>query len=446
MLMVPFSGVYDTYIIPNAGKNEKTRLKELCDAIRLVYASLYYESARQYFDAASYKIEEERMAIIVQEFIGTRQGRWYYPLISGIAQSYNYYPFSYLKPGDGLCIAAIGCGCHVVSGGAAHRFSPRYPKLDITSSGSQMDVTQRTYYALDMERADCNLLAGAESTLECLDISEAGKNDDFAITASTFNMADDRLEPGTGSAGPRIINFAPVLKQDLFPLAEMLDIVLDTGSKSMGSPVEIEFAVRMENKKPVFYFLQLKPLIQTIGRNDTDIGSLSIDECFLISGRSMGNGRVTSISDIIWVDPEVFSKTHTVEIAEEIAVLNNLMKADNRRYVLIGPGRWGTRDFSTGIPVSFPQISYSRIIVETDLPDFSVESSQGSHFFHNVTSMNIGYLSVSRGRNKDHIDWEWLRSLHHEKKLKFCRWSRTAGPLNIVMDGRVGNTVICKQC
>ena len=445
MLMVPFSGVYDTYIVPNASHYEEIRLSELCDALRLIYASLYSESSRQYFDAASYKIEEERMSVIIQEFVGTRQGRWYYPIISGIAQSYNYYPFSYLKPDDGLCVAAIGCGCHVVSGGAAHRFSPRYPRLDITAPGSQIYGTQRTFYALDMEQQACNLLPGAESTLECLDISEAEKNKDFAMTASTFNREDDRLEPGIGSSGIRIINFAPILKNDLFPFAEVVDAVLDVGSKSIGFPVEIEFALRMEHEKPVFYFLQLKPLIQNTGRNETDLGSVNADDCFVISGRSMGNGRITSIDDIIWVDPESFSSTNTVTIAEEITGLNSIMKANNRRYVLVGPGRWGTRDFSLGIPVSFPQISFSCVIVETDLPNFSVESSQGSHFFHNVTSMNIGYLSVSRGRSKDHIDWEWLKSLHCEKKLQFCRWSRADKPLNIVIDGRAGNTVIFKQ-
>ena len=445
MLMVPFSGVYDTYIIPNANPDTRIRLSELCDAIRLVYASLYSESARQYFDSASYKIDEERMSVIVQEFAGTQHGRWYYPIISGIAQSYNYYPFSYLEPDDGMCVAALGCGCHVVNGGAAYRFSPRYPKLDITASGSLTDGTQRAFYALDMEHPAGNLLSGADATLRCLDISEAESNIDFAITASTYNRQDDRLEPGIGSKGPRIINFAPILKHDLFPFAEMLDAVLDVGSKSMGLPVEIEFALSMENKMPVFYLLQLKPLIQNMSRQETDLGSLDVGSCFIVSGRSMGNGQDTSISDIIWVEPEAFSNSHTVEIAQEIAGLNSMLKANNRRYVLVGPGRWGTRDFTLGIPVSFPQISFSRVIVETDLPNFRVESSLGSHFFHNVTSMNIGYLSVSRGRDKDHVDWEWLRSLHCEKKLQFCRWSKTARPLNIVMDGRVGNTVIYKQ-
>jgi len=456
MLMVPFSGVYDTYIIPNSSPDADTRLKELCDAIRLIYASLYSESSRQYFDAASYKIEEERMAIIIQEFVGERHGRWYYPIISGTAQSYNYYPFSYLKPDDGLCVAALGLGSYVVNGEAAFRFSPRYPRLDISTSGSCMDGTQRSFYALDMERPASDLLTGPDATLEFLDISEAETNRDFAMIASTYNMEDDRLEPGIGRTGPRIINFAPILKHDLFPFSEVLDSVLDVGSKSMGYPVEIEFAVNMDMGKPVFYFLQLKPLIQNTGKYEIDLANSDSDDCFIISGRSMGNGRDTSIEDIIWVDPEVFSSANTVSIAQEIGELNNLLKANKRRYVLIGPGRWGTRDFALGIPVNFPQISFSRVIVETDLPNFSVESSQGSHFFHNVTSMNIGYLSVSQGHavfkgnavpqdRKDFIDWEWLKSLNCEKTLKFCRWSRTPRPLNIVMDGRTSNTVIFKR-
>ena len=445
MLMVPFSGVYDTYVISNSSHDYEIRLNELCDAIRLVYASLYLESTREYFDTAFYKIEEERMAVIIQELVGTRQDNWFYPIISGIAQSYNYYPFSYLKPDDGLCIAAIGLGCHVVDGGAAFRFSPRYPKLDISVSGSQISGTQRSFYALDMTRGSCNLLSSSNTTLECLDISAAEKNPDFAITASTYNREDDRLEPGINSPGLKVINFAPILKSELFPFAEVLEAVLDVSSKSMGFPVEIEFAVSRQDNKPVFYFLQLKPLIQNTSRIETTLEKYDTKDCFIVSGRSMGNGRDDTISDIIWVYPETFSGAHTGEIAGEIGDLNSMLKSSGRRYVLVGPGRWGTRDFSLGIPVNFPQISSSRIIVETDLPNFKVESSQGSHFFHNVISMNIGYLSVSSSRANDFIDWEWLKSLHCEKKMQFCRWSKTSEPLNIIMDGRSGNTLILKR-
>jgi hypothetical protein len=295
-----------------------------------------------------------------------------------------------------------------------------------------------------MERNEFDLLPGSDATLECLDIAEAEANPDFAMTVSTINREDDRLEPGIGNRGPRIVNFAPILKYDQFPFAEVVDAVLDVGSKSMGLPVEIEFAVSMENKKPVFYFLQLKPLTQHTGKLDTDLSEIDPVDCFVVSGRSMGNGRDTSVGDIVWVDPEIFSSAQTVEIAKEIDELNGLLKARDRRYVLVGPGRWGTRDFSLGIPVKYPQISFARVIVETNLPNFSVESSQGSHFFHNLTSMNIGYLSVSPGRDRDHVDWEWLKSLPCEKKLRFCRWSSAAQPLNIVMDGRVANTVIFK--
>ena len=446
VLMIPFSGVYDTYVIPNASPDSETRLAELCDAVRLIYASLYSESSRRYFEAASYKIEEERMAVIIQELVGTRQGKLYYPIISGIAQSYNYYPVSYLKPDDGLCIAALGLGFHVVEGGAAFRFSPRYPKLDVSAPGTRIDGTQRTFFALDMERPADNLISGYDATLQCLEISEAEGNRDFAMIASTLNREDDRLEPGTGGSGPRIINFAPILKYEMFPFAEVIDAVLEVGSKSMGLPVEIEFAVSTENGKPVFYFLQLKPLIQnSVRSHEVNPDLLDAEKCFVISGRSMGNGRDSSVCDIVWVDPGTFSARYTVDIAGEINELNNMLRAQNRHYILVGPGRWGTRDHALGVPVSFPQISFSRVIIETDLPDFIVESSQGSHFFHNVTSMNIGYLSVSPGRGRDRIDWEWLKSLPCERELQFCKWSRASAPLSIIMDGRSGNTVIYKN-
>ncbi|MCL2008195.1 MAG: hypothetical protein FWG77_08935 [Treponema sp.] len=446
MLMVPFSGIYDTYIIPNVNDNFQVKLSELCDAIRLVYASLYSQSSRQYFDAASYKIEEERMAVIIQELVGTRQGKYFFPLISGTAQSYNYYPFSYLTPEDGLCTAAIGLGCHVVDGGAAYKFSPRYPKLDSIGSTSSMDGTQRTFFALDMESPEYELVLGEDATLRSLEISEAENFPNFSLTVSTFNREDDRLEAGIGNAGPRIVNFAPILKNDAFPFSEALEAVLDVGSKSMGLPVEIEFAVNVIEGRAIFYFLQLKPLIHNTGKDVISLDTIEKERCFIVSEKSMGNGIDDTIHDIIWVDPSSFNTAKTVLIAEEIAKLNGMIKDADLRYVLIGPGRWGTRDFSLGIPVSFPQISCSRVIVETDLPNFSVEPSQGSHFFHNVTSMNIGYLSVNTGSSKtmDSIDWEWLKSLPCEKELEFCKWSRAKTPLSIIMNGRSGNTVIYK--
>ncbi|MBU0926256.1 MAG: pyruvate, phosphate dikinase [Spirochaetes bacterium] len=446
MLMVPFSGVYDTFLIPNADPDPERRLGQLCDAIKLIYASLYSESARAYFDVASYKIEEERMAVVVQELVGRRKGRWYYPLVAGTAQSYNYYPVSYLKPDDGLCVAALGLGPYVVEGGEAHRFSPRYPKLDVVAPGRGTSGTQRWFYALDMERLDFDLSAGEEATLSRLDLSEAEADPGFATVASTWSVDDDRLEPGVSARGPRILDFAPVLKYDAFPFAAVVDAVLEVGAKSMGIPVEIEYAISDDGLggAPVFYVLQIKPLIQHAGRLEVDIDGVDTADCLIVSERSMGNGRDETIRDVIWVDPERFDRSRTEAMALEIEAIDRELKALGRRYVLIGPGRWGTRDRWLGVPVSFSQISSARVIVEADLPDFRVDSSLGSHFFHNVTSMNIGYLTVPWGGGAGKVDWAWLAGLPVERRTESCVWASLASPLDIVMDGKRGRSIVRK--
>ncbi len=444
MLMVPFSGVYDTFLIPNADADPERRLAQLCDAIRLIYASLYSESSRSYFDAAGYKIEEERMAVVVQELVGKRHGRWYYPLIAGTAQSYNYYPISYLKPDDGLCVAALGLGSYVVEGGEAHRFCPRYPKLDVVAPGRGAGGTQRWFLALDMERSDFDLSAGEEATLSRLDLSEAEGDSGFGMIASTWSVEDDRLEPGVSTRGPRIVDFAPVLKYETFQFAAVVDAVLEVCAKSMGLPVEVEYAVSEDGPDglPVFYLLQIKPMIQRSDKVSVDLGTLVRGECLVASERCMGNGRVRGVHDVVYVDPALWNRAETEAMAAEIAALNESLKAEGRSYALIGPGRWGTRDHWLGVPVSFAQISCAKAIVEADLPDFSVDSSLGSHFFHNVTAMNIGYFSAAAGSASSFVDWDALGRLPAVTRTAHCVHARTEAELDISMDGRLGHGVI----
>ncbi len=444
MLMVPFSGVYDTFLIPNAHPDPERRLAQLCDAVRLIYASLYSTTARAYFDASGYKIEEERMAVVIQELVGTRRGRWYYPLISGTAQSYNYYPVSYLKPDDGLCVAALGLGPYVVEGGESHRFCPRYPKLDVVAPGRGLGGTQRWFYALDMERLDFDLTQGEEATLSRLDVSEAEPDPGFAMVASTWSVEDDRLEPGVSARGPRIVDFAPVLKYDSFPFAAVVEAVLEVGTKSMGIPVEIEYAVSEDGPggAPVFYMLQIKPLIQRSDRVSVDLGAVVKGECLVASERCMGNGRVHDVSDIVYVDPSRWNPADSGAIAAEIAGLNERLKAEGRPYALVGPGRWGTRDHSLGVPVNFSQISNAKAIVEADLPDFRVDSSLGSHFFHNVTAMNIGYFSAAYGSPSSFVDWDALAALPLVARTEHCSLVRVERELEILMDGSRGHGVI----
>ncbi len=445
MLMVPFAGIYDTYIIPNNHPDPEVRLNQLCDAIRLIFASLFSSEARAYFDITGYNLEEERMAVVVQELVGSVHGDYYYPHISGVAQSYNYYPISYTKPEDGLCVSALGLGTWVVGGGAAHRFSPHYPKLDTIPPDQSLDNTQRSFHALDLRRSTPDLLAGEMASLAELPIQEAAKDKKFPLIVSTWDSQDLRFVPGDAGRGTKVVDLANILKYDALPFAEAISMILDVGSRSMGTPVEIEYALNLDEASgiPALYVLQLKPLINLQDRVDVDVGNVKPEACLIYSDKSMGNGRFSDVRDIIWVDPQSFDRSKTVEMAAEIEELNNLLKQEGRRYVLIGPGRWGTRDRWLGIPVSFAQISKSRVIVEVDLDDFVVESSLGSHFFHNVTSMNIGYLKVAK-TDEGFVDWDWLRSLPCARRTTHCRWTSLEKPLDVMMDGRTSKAVLLK--
>jgi hypothetical protein len=447
MLQVPFSGIYETYILPNSHPDPEARARQLRTAVKLIYASLFGPETRAYFEMAGYALEEERMAIVVQELVGSRRGRWYYPHVSGTAQSRNYYPVSYLKSEDGLCVAALGLGSYVVSGQPALRFCPRFPKLDIVAPSLLLEASQRSFLALDMEDDDPDLAAGEEAALRELPIEEAQADPLFGMLASTWDAANDRLSPGVMTPGPRVIDLGNILKHEALPFAQAIEATLDIGERSMGTPVEIEYALSLDEPGgvPALYLLQLKPLLRSEGKGNVDLDGIGRDECFILSPRSMGNGRDASIEDVVWVDPRLFDKAETVEIAREIGELDRDMRAEGRKYILVGPGRWGTRDRWVGVPVAFSQISRARAIVEADLADFKVESSLGSHFFHNVTSMNVGYLTVPWDGGEGKVDWEWLYSFEPARRTPRCARTRLPVPLEILMDGRTGRAAVLKS-
>lgn len=446
MLMVPFSGVYDTYIIPNSHDDPEVRLGQLCTAIRLIYASLFTKEARAYFEAANYNLEEERMGVVIQELVGSHHDRYFYPHISGVAQSYNYYPVSYVKPEDGLCLAAIGLGTYVVGGGAAFRFCPRYPKLDILSPEHALESTQRYFHALDMANQIPDLLLGEMASLAEVPVQEAERDRRFSLMVSTWDASDQRFVPGISARGQRIVNFANILKYDAFPFAQAIAMILDIATRSMGTPVEIEYAVNFDEEggEPTLYLLQLKPLIHVEDRVEIDPEAIRRQDCVLLSRNCMGNGRDLSIRRIVWVDPRTFTRADTVEIAAEIEVLDEIARREHFNYLLIGPGRWGTRDRWLGVPVSFSQISRASVIAEVDLPDFVVESSQGSHFFHNLTSMRIKYVKITHGQESDFIDWEWLYSTPVRERTKHCVLTELDSSMDMRFDGRTGFGAILK--
>ena len=436
----PFSGIFETYLLPNNHADFNLRLKQLVNAIKLVYASIYSDHSRTYFKAIDFKVEEEKMAVILQEVVGNQFGQYFYPHISGTAQSHNYYPVAHMEPGDGFAVAALGLGHYVVQGEKAYRFSPRYPELEVIPPKTLLQDSQTQFYALDMQKKHFNLLNEGESAgLARLELREAEQHGTLTHLASVYDHANERMEPGVSGTGPRVVNFANILKYNQVPLAKTLEVCLDVMKEAMGSPVEIEFAVDLKpaaNGNPTFYLLQIKPLVEAREDYNLDVESVTIDDILLRAERSMGNGLIDDIQDVIYIDKKHFDRMKTREMAMEIEKLNNLMMNRNRKYILIGPGRWGTRDRFIGIPVAWPQICNARVIVEISFEGFPLDASLGSHFFHNVTSMNVGYLSVQHSSPVDFIRWEMLDRMPAVMETDYFRHVHFDKPLTVLMDGR----------
>jgi hypothetical protein len=441
----PFSGIFGTYLLPNNNPDPEIRLRQLSDAIKLVFASIYSGDARAYFDAIHYKVELEKMAVVIQEVAGNKYEDVFYPHISGSAQSYNFYPVAHMTPKDGFAVVAVGLGQYVMEGEMAYRFSPAYPSLEIISQKDLYRNSQVWFYAVDLAKKDLNLLEGENAGLKILDISNAERHGTITHTASVMNADNDTITPGLDSRGPRVINFADILKYGYVPLASTLKTVMDVVTEACGTPVEIEFALDLnkdESGNASFYLLQLKPLLGTGAGYNIDPDTIYEKELVLLTRKSMGNGIINDITDMIFIDPEKFDNTLTLKMAEEIARVNEKMVREGRKYVLIGPGRWGSRDRFLGIPVAWPQISNAKIIVELSLSDFHPDASLGSHFFHNVTSMNVGYFSVGQNPADDIICWENIRKQEVVWSGEFFKNVRFGKPLLIRMDGKKGMAVI----
>ncbi len=446
-LSQPFAGIYDTFLLPNNHEDFELRLRHLEEAVKLVYASILSESARAYFDAIDYKTDEEKMAVLIQEVVGSRQGRYFYPHFSGVAQSYNYYPVAYLKPEDGIAVIGIGLGKYVIDGEKAFRFCPRYPKIDFLSPEDQLYSSQQEFYGIDMQDDHVNLIEGDDATLARLPVGEAGDQGALQYCVSTWDYQNNRLQIGAELRGPKIVNFAYILKYEAFPLARVLEVVLDMVKGAMGTPVEIEFAVDLNkaaNGKPTFYVLQIKPLLGDLEEYNLDFSAIDRNDLLLYSERAMGNGTIGDVRDLIYVDPERFDRSCTQEMTGELEKLNARMKKEGRKYILIGPGRWGSRDPWLGVPVNWNHISNVKVIVEVELPDFKVDPSLGSHFFHNVTSMNIGYFDIPYNSGANFVDWHWLGSCKAAGRSEHLVHLRFGKPLVAKMDGRKRISVIFK--
>ncbi len=446
-LMQPFAGVFSTYLLPNNHSDITHRLKELITAIKLVFASVFSEISKNYINAVNYEIEEEKMAIVIQEVVGNKYEDYYFPHISGTAQSFNYYPFGRIKPEDGAAVTAIGLGIYVVEGEKAYRFSPKYPTLQNHSEKDLFMNTQTEFFAVDLKKESIDFKKGETAGLIRLSISDAERinKDRIKHCLSVYNPDNNAIYPGIDKTGPRIVNFANILKYNYIPLADTISSILHIMKETMGSPVEIEFAVDLnldEDREAAFYLLQVKPLIGNAQDYEINISKLNTDKALLFSENAMGNGKIKNIKDVIYVPPETFDKSKTDIIAKEIDAFNKKMIEEDKQYVLIGPGRWGTRDKWIGIPVNWTQISKAKVIAETSLDDFPLEASAGSHFFHNVTSMNVAYLSVNHRSSKCFIKWDMLKEQRLIEETEFVKHIEFEKELQIRIDGKKRIAVI----
>ena len=445
-LLRPFSGVYSTFLIPNNHPDENVRFDQLRTAVKLVYASVFSDDARAYFSAINYKIEEEKMAVILQPVVGHEHNQKFYSDISGVAQSYNYYPYFYMEPEDGFAVIAVGLGQAVVGGEKAFRFCPRYPGLNNNSVQDQIRDSQRDFYAIDMTHNSFDLtMEGEMAAIRKYKIAEAEKDGILEHCASTYSIENDYISPGIATRGPRVINFANILEYQHVPLSDTLMLLMKLFKQAMGSPVEMEYALDLnngENGWPTFYLLQLKPLIRREEDVEIELGSLDSSKLLLLSNKGMGNGKLSGITDVVYVDIKNFDRTKTREIANEVSEVNKKFNASNQKYVLIGPGRWGTRDEYTGIPVNWAHINNAKVIVEIGLPNYPLDASLGSHFFHNVTSMNVGYFSVPDINSTEFVKLDLLEKQELIWEGQYVRHVRFKNELEILMDGRKRTAVI----
>jgi hypothetical protein len=445
----PFAGVYKTYMLPNRARDSRDRLADLAAAIKLVFASVFEESAREYIVGADYKVEEEKMAVVIQEIAGRQHLDWFYPEVSGVAQSHNFYPTGQLRPSDGLASVALGLGKSVMEGRNVLRFCPRYPAFEILSHEELVRGSQREFWAIRLDSPARGFVHGEEGTLARLSLKTAEEHGTLRAVGSVWDRENERLVDDLSRAGPRIVTFANLLKYGEFPLPALLADLLDIGEQALGLPVEIEFAANVSvgprgMHRPAFYPLQIRPLhvehetVEVVARKRGADGP----DALLYTEEAMGNGNVQDLTDIVFVDPDWFATTETLEIQREVQQFNHRMREERRGYILIGPGRWGSRDRFLGVPVAWGDLSEARLIVEMDLPEFRVEASQGTHFFHNMIARNVGYLKVRCDTETAWIDWERIRALPEVGRSPHCVHVRSPLPLRVMLDGKSGRAVV----
>ncbi|MFO7575262.1 MAG: PEP/pyruvate-binding domain-containing protein, partial [Bacteroidales bacterium] len=444
----PFAGIYSTYMIPRVPDNRQM-VNLLSEAIKEVYASVYYKSSKAYMTATSNVIDEEKMGIILQEVCGNRHGEIYYPTLSGVARSINFYPIGSEKAEDGIANVAFGLGKLIVDGGLSLRFSPKHPKkiLQLSSPETALRDTQKEFYALDLDIESFVPSTDDGVNILKLPIQKHAQETGLRYVASTYDFNNNVIRDGINQPGRRIITFANILQHKKFPLPEILETLLDIGQREMNNPIEIEFAANLETpagSPKVFNFLQIRPVVISDQSQIVNIDQTKLFETIVYSESALGNGKFQGVKDVIYVKPESFNASFNEKIAVDIEKLNTEFIRNAANYVLIGPGRWGSSDPWLGIPVKWAQISAARIIIESGLKNYRIDPSQGTHFFQNLTSFRVGYFTINPFMNDGFYDVDYLDAKEVVYEDQFVRHIRFDEPLEILIDGRKHTGVIFK--
>ena len=441
-----YAGLYRTYMLPNDHADLNRRLEQLINAVKLVYASTYFRDPKAFSKRVGHRTEEEKMGVIIQQLVGERYGNYFYPTISGVAQSHNYYPFAKMKPEEGIATVALGLGKTVMEGEKALRFSPRYPQL-LPQRSTVEDIlanSQQLFYALNMGQDSPGEGILEDANLAKRDVSDAAEEAPVKLLASTYIPEEHRIRDSAHMPGYRVLTFAQVLKYGQFPLAEVLSDVLDLGQEGMGCPVELEFSINMPrnaNRKSEFAFLQLRPMTARAELLQVKISDDEIARSFCVSSHALGNAEKNDMADILFVKPGEFDPAKTLQIAREIGELNAGLLNESRKYLLVGPGRWGSADRWLGIPVSWAEICGVGAMVETSSSELKADPSQGSHFFHNITTLGITYATVL-DEDSGVVDWNWLTSQPLANETAHIGHIQLDKPFILKVDGRSSRCVM----
>jgi hypothetical protein len=442
----PFAGVYGTKMIPNNQFDVDTRFRILTEAIKFVYASTFFKEAKEYIKTTGQVVENEKMAVIIQEVVGNRHADMYYPHISGVARSYNYYRTGNARSEDGVVNLALGLGKTVVDGGKTWSYSPAYPRAfpPYKNLGDMIKSTQNEFWAVNMGKPPEYDPMHETEYLITGNISRAETDNTIKFLASTYDAYNDRLNIGIGDPGPRVLTFSPILDIGDVPLNDLIISLLKLSEEIIGHQVEIEFAMNLDSEHGMparFGFLQVRPMFVSRAMITITPEDLEKPDVIVASEGVLGNGTSNNISDIVYLTKSDFNEKDSRIIASELELINHQLIAGGHPYLLIAFGRLGTTDPPYGIPVNWWQISGAKVIVETSQAEMNIELSQGSHFFHNVISSQVGYFSVPH-YSKYSINWEWLKNQKTANQTSFVRHVKLASPLHVKIDGTSGRGMI----